>query len=161
MHEQATSVRVDVGVGVLGLTVLGEDAGRDLVDLGDELEEGVLRQVLQRELALRSVARIGLTQDGVTVAGHYLTGVERVPESGLHLVGSGVQRAYLLLELDYPAEHLLVGKAVQGAGKGGHTSGVREIRIGQSGTDETGGVRRGISSLVVSEQAQKGLHTHF
>ena len=37
---------IDVGVGVLGLAVLREDAGGDLVDLADQLEHGVLGHVL-------------------------------------------------------------------------------------------------------------------
>lgn len=46
--EEDTRVGVDVGEGVLGLAVLGEDAGRDLVDLANELEHGVLGHLLCR-----------------------------------------------------------------------------------------------------------------
>jgi hypothetical protein len=46
--EENTGVGVDVREGVLGLAVLSEDARGDLVDLADELEHGVLRQVLYR-----------------------------------------------------------------------------------------------------------------
>jgi hypothetical protein len=43
--QQDTRVRVDVGERVLGLAVLLEHLGRNLVDLADELEHGVLRHV--------------------------------------------------------------------------------------------------------------------
>lgn len=46
MLEEDTGVGVDVGEGVLGLAVLGEDAGRDLVDLANELEHGVVGHLL-------------------------------------------------------------------------------------------------------------------
>ena len=67
--EEHTGVGIDVGVRVLGLAVLGEDAGGDLVDLADELEHGVIGQVLEGELALGDVAGVSLAEDGVAVAG--------------------------------------------------------------------------------------------
>ena len=44
--EEHTRVGIDVGVGVLGLAVLGEDLGGDLVDLADQVEHGVLGHLL-------------------------------------------------------------------------------------------------------------------
>jgi hypothetical protein len=44
--QQDTGVGVNVGVRVLGLAVLGENLGCDLVDLADELEHGVLGHFL-------------------------------------------------------------------------------------------------------------------
>lgn len=46
--QENTGVGIDVGEGVLGLAVLSEDTRGDLVDLADELEQGVLREVLCR-----------------------------------------------------------------------------------------------------------------
>jgi hypothetical protein len=73
-------VGVDVGEGVLGLAVLGEDTGGDLVDLGDEVEHGVVGKVLEGELALADVTRVGLAEDGVAVTGNDTAGLEGVPE---------------------------------------------------------------------------------
>lgn len=56
--EENTGVSVNVGPGVLGLASLEENLGRDVVDLTDELEEGIGGQVLLGELALSGVARI-------------------------------------------------------------------------------------------------------
>ena len=39
--EEGSRDRVDVGVGVLGLSVLGEDSRSDLEELVNELEDGV------------------------------------------------------------------------------------------------------------------------
>ena len=50
--EQHARVRVNVGVGVLGLSVLGEDARHDLVDGGHDLEQRVIGQILESKLTL-------------------------------------------------------------------------------------------------------------
>jgi hypothetical protein len=42
----------------LGLAGFEEDVGNNLVDLADELEEGVLREVFERKLALGCVTGI-------------------------------------------------------------------------------------------------------
>lgn len=58
LGEEDTGVGVHVGPGVLGLAGLEEDVGHDLVDLADELEEGVLRQVLEGKLSLGGVSGV-------------------------------------------------------------------------------------------------------
>lgn len=63
---------VDIGPGVLGLTLLQEHIGHDLVKLGNQLKHGVIGQVLQGKLALAGVTRVRLPQDGVAVAWHNL-----------------------------------------------------------------------------------------
>lgn len=117
---------VHVGPGVLGLAGLEEDVGDDLVDLADELEEGVLRQVLEGELSLRGVSRVlhssapttlrnkdgtyGLSEDGVAVTGDDLARLEGRPD----VLGDLVVRrglADLGAHLLEPSEDLLVGKA--------------------------------------------------
>ena len=99
---------IDVGVGVLGLAVLGQDTRSDLVDLADQLEHGVIGQLAEGELALRHVARVGLTKDGVTVSGNDLTGVQGGPQvvlDGLitEIVTDGS------LHLGEPVKNFLVG----------------------------------------------------
>lgn len=44
--QENTRMSIDVGPRVLGLAVLGKNLGSDLVDLADELEHGILGQVL-------------------------------------------------------------------------------------------------------------------
>ena len=69
MPEQHAAVGVHVGVGVLRLAVLSQHSGHDVVDGVHDLEERVVRQVLESELALALVAGVRLAQHGVTVAG--------------------------------------------------------------------------------------------
>ena len=79
--EQHAAVRVHVRVGVLGLAVIREHARHDLVHRVDELEELVVGHVLQSELALAGVPRVGLAQHGVAVAGDDLFKANTVYES--------------------------------------------------------------------------------
>lgn len=114
--EEDTGVGIDVGEGVLGLAVLGEDTGGDLVDLGDEVEHGVVGKVLKSELALADVAGVGLAEDGVAVTGNDTARLEGVPKVlGDVLVGK--VRADGLLHLGEPVEDLLVGETVERAGE--------------------------------------------
>lgn len=77
---------IHIGPRVLGLAVLQQDGGHHVVQLGHQLEERIIGKVLQGELALAGVARIGLAQDSVTVPGDHLTRVQRVPDSLLQLL---------------------------------------------------------------------------
>ena len=54
--------------------------------------------------------------------------------------------------------YLLVGESVKGPGEGVQTSGVGEVRVGEGGSNEVGGVGGGISSLVVGVDAQVKAH---
>ncbi|KFY24709.1 hypothetical protein V491_02050, partial [Pseudogymnoascus sp. VKM F-3775] len=80
--EQDTGAGIHVGEGVLGLAVLGQDAGGDLAVQLDQLEErgggdggtalGVGHQGLE--------AGVGLAEHGVAVAGDDAAAVESRPE---------------------------------------------------------------------------------
>src|ERR1019366_1112580 len=74
---------IDVRPGILGLAVLFQDAGSHLKDHGNELEQRIVLEARsgETELALRHVARVGLTQNGVTVARNHLISLESVPKS--------------------------------------------------------------------------------
>src|SRR5208337_393689 len=63
---------IDVWPGILGFAVLSQDTGGHLEDHGNELEQRIVLEARssETELALRHVARVGLAQDGVTVAGN-------------------------------------------------------------------------------------------
>lgn len=169
--EEDTGVGVDVGVGVLGLAVLGKDLGGDLVDLGDELEHGVVGHLLCRvvsililtsnldchswwirtlgELALSRVTGVSLAEDGVAVTGNDTAGVEGGPE----VVGDGLVAEVVangLLHLSEPVENLLVGQTVERTGQTVETSSNGKEGGGQSTADQVGGVGRDVTTLVVS-----------
>lgn len=93
----------------LGLAGLEENVGDDLVDLSNELEERVIRQVLEGKLSLGSVSGVGLSEDGVTVTGDDLAALEGGPD----VLGDLVVRDVLTnlrSHLGDPSEDLLVGK---------------------------------------------------
>lgn len=76
--QQHAAVGVHVGPGVLGLALLQQHVGDDLVELGHQFEHGVVGKVLHGELPLAGVTRVGLPQDGVPVTGDHLA---ETPES--------------------------------------------------------------------------------
>jgi hypothetical protein len=150
-------VGVNVGVGVLGLSVLGEDTRSDLVDLGDELEERVLRKLLEGELALGGVTGVGLTENGVSVSGNDTSSVKGGPEV---VLDGGVRKVVTdgLLHLGEPVKDLLVGKSVKGTGKTVKSGSEGEHGGRESGSDQVGGVGRDVSSLVVRVDGQVKTH---
>jgi hypothetical protein len=77
--QEHTTVRVNVGVGVLGLAMLGEHSRHDFVDGAYNLEELVFGQVLQGELALAGITGVGFAEHGVAVARNHLAGIQSVP----------------------------------------------------------------------------------
>ena len=113
--------------------------------------------MLDRELALSHVARIGLAEDGMAVTGDDLAGLERRPD----VVTDGLVRSVLAdlrLHLAEPEENFLVcetveraSKTVQGGGKG--EEGVRE-----SGADELAGMGRDVTALMIGVDSQVKTH---
>jgi len=155
--EEDTGVGINVGVGVLGLAVLGKDTGGDLVDLGDEVEHGVVGHLLLGESALSHVTGVSLSEDGVTVTGDDTAGVEGRPE----VVSDGLVAKVVtdgLLELGEPVKDLLVSKTVEGTGKTVKTSGEREEGRAESTADKVSGVGRDVATLVVSVDGQVETH---
>lgn len=117
---------VDIRPGVLGFTSLEEDIGSNLVNLTDELEQGVIRKMLQGEFSLGSVTRIlkrkldkgyeskdnsayGFTEDSVSVSRNDLSALQSRPNVLLNLfVGDII--ADLGLHFPQPEEYFLVRK---------------------------------------------------
>ena len=146
--EEDTRVGVDVGPGVLGLAGFEEDLGSDVVDLADELEHLVVGEVLESELALSSVARIGLAEDGVAVTGNDLAGLEGAPDVLTDSLIGGVL-ADLGLHLLQPDEDLLVGKTVERTSETVEGGGIGKEGVGEGGADELAGVGRDVATFVV------------
>lgn len=147
--QQDTRVGVHIGPGVLGLAVLGEDLGGNLVDGGDEVEQVVVGHVLEGKLTLSSVTGVSLSQDGVAVTGNNTASVESVPQVLFNVLLAHVG-ANVLLDLENPLKNLLVSTAVQGAGKTVETSGQGKEGGGEGRADKVGGVGRDVATLVVS-----------
>lgn len=58
--QQHSTVSIYIGPGVLGLTLLQEHVGYNLVKLGHQLEHGVTGQMLQGKLTLAGITWISL-----------------------------------------------------------------------------------------------------
>jgi|SRR5271154_4219182 len=71
---------VNIGVGVLGLAVLGQDTGSNLVNLADKFEHWVLWQLAESKLSLGHVSGISLAQNCVTIAWYNTARVQSRPE---------------------------------------------------------------------------------
>lgn len=144
---------VHVGPGVLGLSVLGEDLGGNLVNGGNEVEEVVVGHVLEGKLSLGGVSRVGLSQNGVSVTGDDSAGLEGIPEVLLNVLLGDIG-ADLGLHLEDPLEDLLVSSAVERASKTVETSGEGEEGGGQSRANKLGGVGRDVTTLVISVDSE-------
>lgn len=155
--QQDTGVGVDIGPGVFDLLVSTQDLGGDLVDLGDELEQVVVRHVLETELALGGVTGVGLTEDSMTVAGNNTASLESVPQVLLDLLVGDV-RTDLLTHAEDPLEHLLVSTAMERTGKTVETSSNGQVGGGEGGADQVGGVGRNVATLVVRVDGKVQTH---
>ena len=131
------------------MTYLKEDAGNNVVDLANELEHRVVGEVLEGELALSSVARVGLAEDGVAVTGDDLATLESGPDVVTDsLVGCVL--ADLGLHAAEPDQNLLVGKTVEGTRKTVQGRGESKEGVGQSGANKLAGVGRHVTALVIT-----------
>ena len=96
----------------------------------------------------------------MSVSGNDLLRVEGVP--GEFGDGFGVDLLTLGLELGLksldPLEYLLVDKAMKRSGEGVKASGVTEVGISESGSNKMGGVRTGVTTLVVGVNAEVQSH---
>jgi hypothetical protein len=153
--EEDTGRGVDVGVGVLGLAVLGEDASGNLGGSGNELEDGVVSDLLSRvgKVHQSLESRVRLSQNGVAVTGDDSARLEDRPQV-LDEVLVGVALGDVLLHVEDESQDLLGGEAVERTSKTLETSRVGQVRIGQSGSNQVGGVSRDVSSLVVTVESK-------
>ena len=121
------------------------------------LEQAVVGQVLQCELTLAGVPRVGLPEHSMAVAWHHLSALEGVPDEFLELLIAGVV-ADLLAELLQPDEHLLVGETVQRSGQTVHTGGEGEVGIRESRADQVSRVSGHVATLVIGVDGEVETH---
>jgi hypothetical protein len=133
--EEDTRVGIYVGPWVLGLTVLGQDTGNDVVQLADETEERIVGQVLESELTLSHVTGISLTENGMAETGNNLTTLQGSPDVVLDSLFISMD-TNLILHLESPTQDFLVGKTVKRSSKTVETGSEREIGIGESRADQ-------------------------
>lgn len=149
---------INIGPWVLGLSLLGENGGNDFVDLGNELEEGVVGEVLEGKLSLGGVSGIGLSQHSVSESGNNASSVESFPNNFSETLVGDLLASELLLEVEGPGEHLLVGKTVEGTSETVETSGEGEVGVREGRSDKVSGVSGDVSSLVVTVDDEVETH---
>lgn len=103
---------INVGPWVLDFSQFGQDWRNDLVDVADKLEEWIIGQMLEGELALAGITRICFTEDSMTVAGNDLARFQCLPDEVLDLVFVSVVSEFSA-QLLQPNEYFLVGQTVQ------------------------------------------------
>mmetsp|Transcript_6854 Transcript_6854/g.17245 ORF Transcript_6854/g.17245 Transcript_6854/m.17245 type:complete len:135 (+) Transcript_6854:2319-2723(+) len=65
--KEHTRVGIDIGPGVGGLAVVGENTGNDIVKLSNKVEKRIAAKMLECEVTLASVSGIGLAKHSVTI----------------------------------------------------------------------------------------------
>lgn len=63
---------INIGPWVLHLAELQQNWGYNLVDLGNQLEHGIIGQMLESKFALHRVTGISLAEDSVAITRHNL-----------------------------------------------------------------------------------------
>ena len=128
VHEEGAGAGVNVGPGVADLTGGLEHVGDHSVASLNEVNKVIVLDVLLSEVKLAHEARIGLTEDGVTVSGDDLAagkGVLNIVSNVIFVPGL----AELGLEVEEELEALLVGETVEGSSETVHTSGERKVGV--------------------------------
>jgi len=117
--------------------------------LTNELEQRVIRQVLECEFTLSSVARIRLPQYGMPITRNDLASLQCRPHIFFHSP-IGCILTNLGLHLAQPEENFLVGETVKRTGEAIQrcTEGKEWVREGRS--DKFTGVGRNVATLVVT-----------
>eukprot|EP00963_Diacronema_lutheri_P011688 scaffold1431_cov346-Pavlova_lutheri.AAC.33 len=146
--QENSTVGVHVGPGVLHLACLLQDPGDHLVQLGYQLEHGIIRQVLEGKLALAGVPRVGLPQHGMSISWYHLPRLERLPREVLNLF---LGRIHPKLHLDalQPSKHLLVRQTVQGAGQAIQARREGEVGVAQGAPDQVACMGADVPSFMI------------
>jgi len=158
MLEKDTGVSIYVWPWVLGLALLEEDVWNDLVELRDELEELVVRKVLESEFSLAGVSGISLSEDSVTVARDDSTTLERVPDEFSELFVGNFVGAKVSDELSEPNKDFLVGKTVKRSSQTVQSGGERKVRVRESRADQVRGVGRDVATFVIGVDGEVKSH---
>lgn len=112
MLEQDAGVSVHVGPRVLDFAGVEQDGRHDLVQLSDQFEELVVRQMLQREFSLAGVAWVSFAEYGVPIARNHLSGSELLFDQLFKTIGGPVV-SHGCPDLAKENKNFLVGQAVQ------------------------------------------------
>lgn len=141
----------------LGLSVLGQNTWGDLVNLANELEHGVIWQMVLSKGSLGHVTRISLAENGVAISGNDLSTLQCSPQ----IISNGLVAEIVAnssLHLCEPGQDLLVSETVERAGETIETSSKRQHGGAESASNQVGGVCADVAALVVSVDGEIQSH---
>mmetsp|Transcript_29586 Transcript_29586/g.46467 ORF Transcript_29586/g.46467 Transcript_29586/m.46467 type:complete len:331 (+) Transcript_29586:271-1263(+) len=160
MPQQHSRMRIDIGIRVGNLPMLRQNTRHYGINRFDNLEQWIIRHVLQSKLTLAGVTRIRLPQHGMSISRNHLFGIQSLPcklgnSLSIHLFSL---RLELGLEGLNPLEHLLIGQSVQWSRQSIQPRRIGQIRITQCGPYQMCRVGTGIPPLVISMDTQIQSH---
>jgi hypothetical protein len=171
VHELTYSI--DVGVWVLGLSVLGQNTWSNLVNLADQLVHLVILAVFLTvistyllgkkknfylgKFSLGHVTGISLAENSMSIPWNNLTGLERGPEVVLDGLITEII-ANSSLHLGEPVQDFLVGETVERTSKTIETSGEGEHGRAESTADQVRSVGTDVTTLVISVDGKVQSH---
>lgn len=140
---------IHIGPWILDLSSGKEHIGDHLIEIGNDLEHGVVGEELGGKLPLAGIPGVSLPKHPMAIPWDDLPLRKRGLDVSLELL-LGRGRTQLTHKLVEPSHHLLVGEAVEGAGKPVHAGGKGEVGVGESAPHQVAGVGRDVASLVVA-----------
>mmetsp|Transcript_140715 Transcript_140715/g.449849 ORF Transcript_140715/g.449849 Transcript_140715/m.449849 type:complete len:205 (+) Transcript_140715:523-1137(+) len=120
----------------------------------DEVEERVVLAMLEGELALEHVPRVGLPKHCMAEARNHLAGLEGLLDVVDDELLSDLLVSQLFLHFQEPAKALLIGQPVQRARKTAEARGPRVVGVAEGRAYEVSGVRGDVAALMVRMQHQ-------
>mmetsp|Transcript_72612 Transcript_72612/g.119597 ORF Transcript_72612/g.119597 Transcript_72612/m.119597 type:complete len:291 (+) Transcript_72612:305-1177(+) len=149
---------IDVGIWILHLALLQEHWRNGLIACVDQLEEGILRAVLQGKFTFQHVSWIRVSQHGVAKAWNDLTFLQGLVGKVRQELLGGFLPMQLLLDIQEPRQALLVGQAMQGSRQAAEPGRPGVVRIAQRRAYEVRGVRRDVATFMIRMKHQVPTH---
>mmetsp|Transcript_25494 Transcript_25494/g.42073 ORF Transcript_25494/g.42073 Transcript_25494/m.42073 type:complete len:359 (+) Transcript_25494:70-1146(+) len=160
MPQQHSRMRIDIGIRVGNLPMLRQNTRHDRINRFHNLEQGIIRHMLQPKLTLTSVSRIRLPQHSMSIPRNNLLGIQSLPRKlgnriGIHLLPL---RLKLGLQRLNPLEYLLIGQSVQWSRQGIQSRRIGQVWITQCRSYQMCRVGTGIPPLVIGMDTQIQSH---
>ena len=154
VHKEGARTAVNIGPGVLDFAGGRQSLG-DLFIVGlNKINEVVVLDVFLCELELTDESRVGLSEDGVSIARNNLTTRHSVSHKVVDVL-SGPAVSVFGLEGEEIVEALLIGEAVKGASQTVHACGEGQVGVREGRANQVSCVRRNVSAFVIAKIKQR------
>mmetsp|Transcript_5374 Transcript_5374/g.11360 ORF Transcript_5374/g.11360 Transcript_5374/m.11360 type:complete len:296 (-) Transcript_5374:538-1425(-) len=160
MPQQHSRMRIHIRIRIGNLTMLRQNSRHYGINRLHNLEQRIIRHVLQPKLTLARITRIRLPQHGMSISRNDLLGIQSLPSKlgnslSIHLFSL---RLKLGLQRLNPPEHLLIGQSVQWSRQCIQPRRIGQVGITQCRSYQMCRVGTGIAPLVIGMDAQ--IQTH-